>query len=125
VPQRRCVGCGRIAPKSELLRIAVDDTRSSGDDVRAERRAVLDRAGTMPGRGAYLCRDGAGEAGSQLVRGTCLQGAVRRRAIARALRCAVTLDPEIVESPGGRRSRAQAPKGRVPLFSSEPMTNTQ
>ena len=28
VPRRRCVGCGRIAPKSELLRIAVADRRA-------------------------------------------------------------------------------------------------
>ena len=53
-PQRRCVGCGRIAPKSELVRLA-----SPVDRERRRRGArSLDRAGTMPGRGAYLCRDG-------------------------------------------------------------------
>ncbi len=54
VPRRRCVGCGRIAPKSELVRIA-----ATGDGESGPRLAVLDRAGTMPGRGAYLCRDPA------------------------------------------------------------------
>ena len=58
VPRRRCVGCGRIAPKSELLRIAAG--RSAIGRRRREPRAtaVLDRDGTMPGRGAYLCRGG-------------------------------------------------------------------
>ena len=53
MPRRRCVGCGRIAPKSELLRSppAAMTGRS--------RRAVIDPAGTLPGRGAYLCRAGA------------------------------------------------------------------
>ncbi len=91
-PRRRCVGCGRIAAKSELLRIAVAASR--------ERRrgecalAVLDRAGTMPGRGAYLCRAPA----AGVPAGSCLAAATRRGAIARALRCAVRIDPELVES---------------------------
>ena len=54
VPRRRCVGCGRSAPKPELVRIAL----GSGGEGRT-RRAVLDRDGVMPGRGAYLCRGGA------------------------------------------------------------------
>ncbi len=58
------------------------------------RRAVLDRAGTMPGRGAYLCEDPA--AGKPV--GGCLTLATRRGGIARALRCAVTIDSELVES---------------------------
>jgi predicted RNA-binding protein YlxR (DUF448 family) len=63
--------------------------------------AVLDQAGTLPGRGAYLCR---GEtAGEPAV--ACLSLATRRGGIARALRCAVTLapmgsrqNPKLVES---------------------------
>jgi predicted RNA-binding protein YlxR (DUF448 family) len=45
-------------------------------------RAVLDRRARMPGRGAYLCR------GEDPVspRPECLAQAVKRRAIARALR---------------------------------------
>jgi predicted RNA-binding protein YlxR (DUF448 family) len=57
-------------------------------------RAVLDRAGTMPGRGAYLCRGAApGKPAAD-----CLSLATRRGGIARALRCAVTIDAELVES---------------------------
>jgi predicted RNA-binding protein YlxR (DUF448 family) len=48
----------------------------------------------MPGRGAYLCV-GADPA---LPDAGCLRLAIRRGAIARALRCRVTLDPKIVES---------------------------
>jgi predicted RNA-binding protein YlxR (DUF448 family) len=60
----------------------------------AARRAVLDRANRMPGRGAYLCRDG--DAGRPVAK--CLALSLRRGGISRALRCAVTVDPELVES---------------------------
>ena len=89
MPRRRCVGCGRIAPKSELMRIAIARERGA---TRA--RAVLDRSATMPGRGAYICR---GEAPG-LPAAACLALAGRRGAIARALRCSVTIDPELIES---------------------------
>jgi predicted RNA-binding protein YlxR (DUF448 family) len=79
-----------VAPKNELLRIAV--SRDGG----APARAMLDRRGTMAGRGAYLCRD----AGSRAPRAACLQAALKRRAIPRALRCAVPIDDELLESVG-------------------------
>jgi predicted RNA-binding protein YlxR (DUF448 family) len=60
----------------------------------APRRAVHDRDGRMPGRGAYLCRGGDPDAPDV----SCLQQAVRRGAIARTLRAAATLDPKLVES---------------------------
>jgi uncharacterized protein len=101
VPRRRCVGCGRIASKSELVRLAVS---GAGDE--RPRRAVIDLAGTLPGRGAYLCR--AGTAGTT-PDPACLQLAERRRGIARTLRCAVTLAPEIVES---AKRVAQPAEGR-------------
>jgi predicted RNA-binding protein YlxR (DUF448 family) len=88
VPRRRCVGCGRIAPKSELLRIA-----AAADAAARSRRAVADRDATMPGRGAYLC---VGESPG-LPSGDCLALAMRRGGIARALRCSVTVDPKLVE----------------------------
>jgi predicted RNA-binding protein YlxR (DUF448 family) len=55
-------------------------------------RAVIDTGGTLPGRGAYLCRAGA------IPNPDCLRLAERRRGIARTLRCAVTIDPKLVES---------------------------
>lgn len=75
------------------MRIAV----SAQEPAPAEgptRRAVLDRDGTLPGRGAYLCAGAApGEPAA-----SCLALALRRGAIARALRSAVTVDPKLVES---------------------------
>jgi len=55
---------------------------------------VRDRDGTMPGRGAYLCR-GADRDGPAP---ECMALALRRGGFARALRCAVTVDPKLVES---------------------------
>ena len=63
-PERSCVGCRERAPKADLLRIA----RTPGG-VR------VDPTGTAPGRGAYVHR-AAG----------CVNAALRRGAIARALR---------------------------------------
>ena len=93
MPRRRCVGCGRIAPKTELMRIALSEHRSANGAGRS-RRAVYDQAFTMPGRGAYLCRGEDAEAPAA----PCLALAMRRGGIARALRCAVTVDPKLVES---------------------------
>jgi uncharacterized protein len=88
VPRRRCVGCGRVAPKSELMRlVAVRDNRGAAI-------AVHDEHGTMPGRGAYLCRE---QRGSRAAR-ECLEQAQRRNAIGRGLRCSVAVSPEGLES---------------------------
>lgn len=97
MPRRRCVGCGRIAPKSELLRIAATAQSAPGESGRARGRAVVDRDGTMPGRGAYLCRAAGQDRGAGLPDRACLERAVRRGGIARTLRAAVTLDPKLVE----------------------------
>jgi predicted RNA-binding protein YlxR (DUF448 family) len=72
-----------------LLRVA-----ALPDNSESPRRAVLDRTGTMPGRGAYLC---AGACAAEPA-ADCLALAGRRGGIARALRCRVTFDPELVES---------------------------
>jgi predicted RNA-binding protein YlxR (DUF448 family) len=56
--------------------------------------AVIDRDGTMPGRGAYLCRGMSADA----PRADCVRLAARRGAVARALRAPVELHHEIVES---------------------------
>jgi predicted RNA-binding protein YlxR (DUF448 family) len=70
------VGCGRIAPKAELRRLAL----SGGDSV------VADPATHLPGRGAYVC-------GRE-----CAQEAVRRRALGRAFRRSVSVPSDLVES---------------------------
>jgi predicted RNA-binding protein YlxR (DUF448 family) len=77
------------------VRIAAD-APSGG---RRKQLALIDRDGTLPGRGAYLCRDHRPGA-SSLPDADCLRLAVRRGGIARTLRTGVTLAPELVESVG-------------------------
>jgi predicted RNA-binding protein YlxR (DUF448 family) len=76
VPRRTCVGCGRVAAKADLLRLAAALDQSGASVV------VVDRGGKLPGRGAYMCRDGA----SLQPSARCLALARRRRSIVRALR---------------------------------------
>jgi predicted RNA-binding protein YlxR (DUF448 family) len=64
-PTRSCVGCGAKKPQRELLRVAS----------QAGSTPALDRKGNAPGRGAYVCRDGA-----------CVARARKRRAFERALK---------------------------------------
>jgi predicted RNA-binding protein YlxR (DUF448 family) len=65
-PTRTCVGCRRRAPQTALLRLAL-----GGDPPRA----IPDPRRRAPGRGAYVHRDRA-----------CVDRAIRRGALARALR---------------------------------------
>jgi predicted RNA-binding protein YlxR (DUF448 family) len=68
LPQRSCVGCGRKAPKAELVRFVADGGRLAAGEAR-------------PGRGAYTCR-----------RLSCFERAVARRAFNRTLRRTVDVD---------------------------------
>ena len=47
VPQRTCVGCRKIRPKREMVRIVC--TPNQG--------VKIDESGKASGRGAYLCRE--------------------------------------------------------------------
>ena len=67
-PTRTCIGCRRRAAKSELVRIV----RSPDEGVR------LDPGGHAAGRGAYVCSNIG-----------CLEEAIRRRRVERALRAAI------------------------------------
>ena len=65
---RRCVGCGEMKDKKDLIRV-----------VRTQEGEILpDMTGKMNGRGAYICR-------SQ----QCLETAVRKKGLDRSLRCRV------------------------------------
>jgi len=64
VPVRTCVGCRRREPRSALVRLVLRDNQ-----------VMVDEAGTAPGRGAWLHPTG-----------TCLDLAVTRKAVGRALR---------------------------------------
>jgi uncharacterized protein len=70
-PERTCVGCRAKASKLELLRVV----RGRDGEI------VLDRAGSAPGRGAYVHL----EAG-------CVEAAMQSRAFDRALRAGLTAD---------------------------------
>lgn len=81
-PVRTCVGCGRKAPQSELVRF------SARDGV-----LVHDPKGT--GRGAYTCP-----------RLACFERAVSRRAFARTLRRNVDVDPGLARLYTGAEANA-------------------
>ena len=70
-PIRSCIGCGRKAPQSDLLRFVVRDGR-------------LVPGVQEPGRGAYTC-----------LRLSCFERAVARRAFNRTLRRTVRVEPEL------------------------------
>ena len=70
-PTRSCVGCGRKAPQSELVRFAA-------------REGQLVAGPDEPGRGAYTCR-----------RLSCFERAVSRRAFNRTLRRNIRVEPEL------------------------------
>jgi uncharacterized protein len=65
-PRRTCVACREVRDKAHLVRL----TRRSDGVV------VVDRAGTSPGRGAYVCRQSG--CASRLVKGGRLSQAFRR-----------------------------------------------
>ena len=68
IPMRQCVGCREMKPKKELIRV-----------VRSPEGAIsLDFRGKAPGRGAYLCPDGA-----------CLKRAIKSRALERGFETAI------------------------------------
>jgi uncharacterized protein len=70
-PIRSCIGCGRKAPQSELMRFVAKD-------------GVLVAGSGEPGRGAYTCR-----------RLSCFERAMARRAFNRTLRQNVRVEREL------------------------------
>ncbi len=70
-PIRSCIGCGRKAPQTELLRFVA-------------RNGTLVAGVGEPGRGAYTCR-----------RLSCFERAVARRAFNRTLRRNVRVEPDL------------------------------
>lgn len=73
VPQRTCVGCGKVLPKKELVRIV----RTPDNQV------VVDKTSKKPGRGAYICP-----------REECLDRAVKQGRISKSLE--VEIPPDVV-----------------------------
>ena len=71
IPMRQCVGCREMKPKKELIRVV----RSPEGEIS------LDFRGKAPGRGAYVCPDGA-----------CLKKAMKSKALERAFETAIGQD---------------------------------
>ena len=68
VPMRKCVGCGEMKPKKELIRILRTE----------EEEFVIDTTGKKNGRGAYLCPQKA-----------CFEQAVKNRRLERSFKQAI------------------------------------
>ena len=68
VPMRKCVGCGEMKPKKELIRILRTE----------EEEFVIDTTGKKNGRGAYLCPQKA-----------CIEQAVKNRGLERSFKQAI------------------------------------
>lgn len=65
---RKCVGCGEMKPKKELIRILRTE----------EEEFVIDTTGKKNGRGAYLCPQKA-----------CFEQAVKNRELERSFKQAI------------------------------------
>jgi uncharacterized protein len=64
VPQRKCLGCGEMKEKKELIRV-----------VRSPEGVVsVDKTGKKPGRGAYVCQSS-----------TCAAKAISAKSLEKAL----------------------------------------
>ena len=63
-PERMCISCGSMQPKSALYRVVCDKNGT----------AAVDLSGKMQGRGAYVCRSTA-----------CIRKAEKKRAFTRSL----------------------------------------
>ena len=75
VHMRKCVGCGEMKSKKEMMRVLKT----------AENEIVLDTTGRKNGRGAYLCFSKE-----------CLQDAEKNRGLERSLKMAIP--KEVYES---------------------------
>ena len=53
IPMRKCIGCGTIKPKKELLRIVRVSEKLLEE--KGTEPICLDPTGKLAGRGAYIC----------------------------------------------------------------------
>ena len=75
IPMRKCVGCGEMKNKKEMLRVLKTP----------ENVVVLDDTGRKNGRGAYLC-----------FQKECLEKAEKNKGIERSLK--MPISPDVYES---------------------------
>ncbi|SFC92799.1 RNase P modulator RnpM [Butyrivibrio sp. YAB3001] len=65
IPMRKCVGCGEMKEKKEMIRIL----KTPEDEI------ILDTTGRANGRGAYICNSSA-----------CLTKAIKNKGLERSLK---------------------------------------
>lgn len=76
IPMRKCLGCGEMFPKKELVRVVKTKT---GEENGQETYAIsLDKTGKAAGRGAYICK-----------KAKCLEIAVKAKRLQRAFECQI------------------------------------
>ena len=68
IPMRKCVGCGEMKSKKEMLRVLKT----------TENQVILDATGRKNGRGAYLC-----------FHKECLKKAIKNKGLERSLKMEV------------------------------------
>ena len=71
IPMRKCVGCGEMKPKKELIRVLHTP----------EGEYTIDATGRKNGRGAYLCACRE-----------CFEKAVKTRGLERSFKAAISSD---------------------------------
>ncbi len=71
IPMRKCVGCGEMKSKKELVRIIKTP----------EEKVVLDATGRKNGRGAYIC-----------LNTECLKQAKKAKGIERSLKIVIPIE---------------------------------
>lgn len=71
IPMRKCVGCGEMKNKKEMLRVLRTP----------EGTYMIDTTGRANGRGAYLCASG-----------DCLDKAIRSKGLERSFKAAISSD---------------------------------
>ncbi len=71
IPMRKCVGCGEMKEKKEMIRVI----KTPEDEI------LLDTTGRANGRGAYICNSK-----------DCLKKAVRNKGLERSLKAQIPQD---------------------------------
>lgn len=76
IPMRKCLGCGEMFPKKELVRVV--KTKTGEVDGKETYIISLDKTGKAAGRGAYICK-----------KAECLAMAVKAKRLQRAFECQI------------------------------------
>ena len=77
IPMRKCVGCGEMFEKRQLVRIVKAPENEDGSPSEIS----VDKTGKKPGRGAYICNNA-----------DCLAKAKRARRLEKAFSCKIPED---------------------------------